>query len=125
MLVPSSKDRIYTYTTEKIQVIGFCDLFIVHPETRCPKKITFQVVNHEGSVIVSCATSLELGLIQLQSVFNDSVPDCGRLLYSDSITIQNLQYKYQNIKSSSSLSDQCIFNRGTIYHSARCYNNRS
>ena len=38
--------------------------------------------NHERSVIICCATSLELGLIQLHSVFNQSVPDCGRLLFS-------------------------------------------
>ena len=80
MLVPSTNDGIYTYTTEKIQVFGSCDLFAVHPETRHLKKIPFQVVNHAGSVIVSCVTSLELGWIQLHSVFNESVPDCGRLL---------------------------------------------
>ena len=83
MLAPSSNDGISTYTAEKIQVLGSCDLFVVHPETRCLKEVAFQVVNHEGSVIVSCVTSLELGLIQLHSVFNDSVPDCGRLPYSE------------------------------------------
>ena len=40
MLVPSSKDGISTYTAEKIQVLGSCDLFVVHPETRCLKKTT-------------------------------------------------------------------------------------
>ena len=83
LLVSSSKDGISMYTTEKINVLGSCDLFVVHPETKCFKKITFQVVNHEGIVIISCVTSLKLGLIQLHSVFNESVPDCGRLLYSD------------------------------------------
>ena len=103
MLVPSSKDGISTYTAEKLQVLGSCDLFIVHPETRCLKEVTFQVVNHEGSVIVSCSTSLELGLIHLHSVFNDSVTDCGRLLYSEADHPNKC--KYQNIKSSSSVSD--------------------
>ena len=77
MFAPSSNDGISTYTAEKIQVLGSCDLFVVHPDTKCLKKITFQVVNHEGSVIVSCETSLELGLIKLHSVFNDSFPHCG------------------------------------------------
>ena len=47
MLVPSSKDGISTYTPEKFQVLGSCDLFVVHSETRCLKEVTFQLVNHE------------------------------------------------------------------------------
>ena len=103
MLAPSSKHGIATYTTEKINVSGSCDLFVVHPDTKCLKKITFQVVNHEGSIIVSCATSLELGLIQLHSVINKSVPDCGRLPYSDADHPN--KYNYKNIESSSSASN--------------------
>ena len=103
MLAPSSKHGITTHTTEKINVLGSCDLFVVHPDTKCLKKITFQVVNHEGSVIVSCVTSLELGLIQLHSVFNDSVTDCERLLYSEADHPN--KYKHQNIESSSNVSD--------------------
>ena len=66
------------------------------------KEVTFQVVNHEGSVIVSCATSLDLGLIQPHSELNASVPDCGRLIFSNA----DLPNKYQNkkIESSSSVS---------------------
>ena len=103
MLVPSSKDGMSSYTAEKIQVLGSCDLFVVQPETRCLKEVTFQVVNHEGSVIVSCATSLELGLILLHSVFSDSVPDCGRLPYSQA-SHQN-KYQYQTMESSSIVSN--------------------
>ena len=103
MLPSSSKNGISMYTTEKINVLGSCDLLAVHPDTKCFKeKKTFQVVNHEGSVIVSCVTSLILGLTQLHSVFNESVPDCGRLLYSDADHPNKC--KYQNSKSSSSVS---------------------
>ena len=59
MLAPSNKDGISTYTAEEINVLGSCDLFVVHPDTKSLKKITFQVVNYEGSVIVSCETSPE------------------------------------------------------------------
>ena len=38
MLVPSIKDGISTYTAEKIQIVGSCDLFVVHPDTKCLKK---------------------------------------------------------------------------------------
>ena len=75
-LASSSKDGISMYTTEKINVLRFCDLFVVHPETKCLKEITFQVVNHEGSIIVSCVTSLNLGLIEPHSELNASNPDC-------------------------------------------------
>ena len=60
-IAPSSKSGISTYTTEKILILGSCDLVVVHPDTRSLKKVTFQVVNQAGSVIVSCATSLDLG----------------------------------------------------------------
>ena len=104
MLAPSSKSKsgISTYTTEKIPVLGSCDLFVMHPDTRCLKEVTFQVVNHEGTVIVSCVTSLDLGLIQPHSELNASVPDCGRLIFG-----ADHPNKYQNkkIESSSSVSN--------------------
>ena len=81
-LAPSSKNGISTYATEKIPVLGSSDLFVVHPDTRSLKKVTFQLVNHEGSVIVSCATSLDLELIQPHSELYTSVPDCRRLIFS-------------------------------------------
>ena len=103
MLVPSSKDGIASYTTEKINVLGSCDLFVVHPETKCLKEITLQVVNHEGSVFVSCATSLDLGLIKPHSVFTECVPGCGRLICSK-VDHPN-KYKYKKIELSSSVSN--------------------
>ena len=103
MLASSSKDGISTCTTEKINVLGSCDLLVAHPDKKYLKKITFQVFNHEGHVIGRCTASLELGLIQLHSVFNESIPDCVRLLYSD--TDHPNKCEYQNIKSSSSVSN--------------------
>ena len=101
-LAPCSKGGISTYTTEKINVLGSCDLFVVHPETKCLKEITFQVVNHEGNVIVSCGTSLNLGLIQPDSKLNASIPDCGSLIFS-SADHPN-KYKYNKNDSSSRVS---------------------
>ena len=63
-LASSSKLEIGTYTTHKIKVIGSCTLFEVHPDTKCLKAVTFHVTSHEGSVVLSCATTLELSLIQ-------------------------------------------------------------
>ena len=95
MLVPNSKDGISTYTTEKINVLRSCELFVVHPDTRCLKEVPFQVVNHDGSVIVSCMTSHDLGLIQPHSMLNESIPDCGRLIFGN---VDHLN-KYKYIRS--------------------------
>ena len=76
------KNGIHTYTTKKIQVIESCELFVIHPDTKCFQEVTFQVVSTEGSVIVSCATSISLNLIQIHSELNSSLPKCGKLIYS-------------------------------------------
>ena len=81
-LVPSQKNRNHTYTTEKIPVIGSCELFVIHPDTKCSQEVTFQVVSTEGSVIVSCATSISLNLIQIHSELSSSLPECRKLIYS-------------------------------------------
>ena len=62
-LEPSTKAAVKTYTTEKIKIVGSCKMFIVCLDTRLLHEVTFQVTSHEGSVIVSCATSLQLSLI--------------------------------------------------------------
>ena len=63
-LAPSSKLEIGTYTADKIKVIGSCTLLVVHPDTQCLKEVTFHVTSHEGSVVLSCVTTLDLCLIQ-------------------------------------------------------------
>ena len=70
-----------TYTTEKIKIVESCNLFVLHPDTKCLQEVTFQVTSHEGSVIISCVTSLELGLIQPHRGL-DVVPEKGSLIYS-------------------------------------------
>ena len=92
-LATSKKNGIYTYTIEKITVIGSCELFVLHPNTKCFQAVTFQVVNTEGSVIVSCVTSISLNLIQIHSELNASVPDCGKLIYSCADDPEKCKYK--------------------------------
>ena len=78
-LAPSSKLEIGTYTTDKIKVIGSCTLFVVHPDTQCLKEVTFHVTSHEGSVVLSYATSLELNLIQPHNNL-DHIPSSDSLI---------------------------------------------
>ena len=96
-LAPSKKTGIYTYTTEKIPVIGCYELFVIHPNTKGLQAVTFQVVNTEGSVIVSCATSISLNLIQIHSALNSGIPDCGQLIYSYADDPE--KYKCKKLKS--------------------------
>ena len=80
-LEPSNKAAMKTYTTEKIKIVGSCKMFGVHPGTKLLHEGTFQITSHEGSVIVSCATSIELGLIHSHRNL-DKVPEEGSLIYS-------------------------------------------
>ena len=70
-----------TYTTEKIKIVRSCKMFVVHPDTKLLQEVTFHVTSHEGSVIVSCATSIELGLIHPHTNLGE-VPEEGSLIYS-------------------------------------------
>ena len=81
-LAPSSKLHIGTCTTYKIKVIGSCTLFVVHPDTQCLKEVTFHVTSYEGSGVQSCATMLELSLIQPCKTL-DFIPSNASLISSN------------------------------------------
>ena len=93
-LAPSNKVVVKTYTTEKIKIVGSCDLFVINPDTKHLQEVTFQVTIHEVSVIISCATSLELGLIQPHRNL-DVVSEKGSLIYSKA----DMPEKQKNKKS--------------------------
>ena len=90
----SNKVAVKTYTTEKIKIVGSCDLFVIKPDTKYLQEVTFQVTSHEGSVIMSCATSLEIGLIQAHRNL-DVVLEKGSLIYSEA----DMPVKQKNNKS--------------------------
>ena len=102
-LATSNKVKIFTYTTEKTKVMGSCKLLVLHPDTKCFKEMTFQVVNHEGSVIVSCATRIDLNLIQPHSELSSRVPDYGQLIYNHADDPG--KHKIQKMKINVTMSD--------------------
>ena len=63
-LAPSRKLKIGTYTTNKVKVVGYCVLYVVHPDRKCLQGVTFYVSCNNGSVLLPCARMLALGLIQ-------------------------------------------------------------
>ena len=59
-----SKPEIGTYTTNKVKLVGSCMFYLVQPDTKHLQEVTFYVASNNGSVLLSCATTLVLGLIQ-------------------------------------------------------------
>ena len=56
--------KISTYTTDTIRIICTTIIYLIHPDSKKPTETTFHVASNEGSVLLSCHTSLTLDLIQ-------------------------------------------------------------
>ena len=69
--------------------------------------------NHEGSVIVSCATSINLNLIQPHSELYSRVPKYGRLIYS--CADDPGEHKYKKMKLNVSMSDNTSKERYNLW----------
>ena len=59
-----SKLEISAYTTNTVKFVRSCVLYLVHHDTKCLQEVTFYVASNNGSVLLSCATTLALGLTQ-------------------------------------------------------------
>ena len=62
-LAPSDLE-IGTYTTNTVKIVGSCLFYLVHQDTKKLQEVTFYVAKNDGSVLLSCTTTLALGLIQ-------------------------------------------------------------
>ena len=54
------KMQISTYTTDTVKIIGSCIFNVVHLDTKKLVPVTFYVANNDGSVLLSCKTTLAL-----------------------------------------------------------------
>ena len=79
-LTPSNME-IDTYTAEVMKIIGMCHFYLVHPESKQLSKVMFFVAKENGSVLLSCRTAMELGLIKPRACL-DYLPPKARLLTS-------------------------------------------
>ena len=68
-LTPSGLE-IGTYTTDIIKIVGSCRVYLVHTDSKKLLDVTFFVAINKGSVLLSCKTTLVLGLIQPRSRLN-------------------------------------------------------
>ena len=79
-LVPS-KLQIGTYTNDTVKIVGTCKLYLVHLDTKKLLETTFCVANNDGSMLLSCNSTIALDLIQLRSRL-DYLPPRASLITS-------------------------------------------
>ena len=60
----SSNMEIEMYTNDIVKIIGMCNFCLVRPESKQLIKVLFFVPKENGSVLLSCRTTMELGLIR-------------------------------------------------------------
>ena len=81
--------QLGTYTNKKVKIIGPCNLYVIHPDTRCMEEIPFFVASNEGSILISCATSFALGLIKPHEKLDHPPPEGNRnVIYSSADKIK-------------------------------------
>ena len=59
-----SKLQVGTYTNDTVKIVRSCTFYLVHPDTKKLTEVTFYVAMNDGGVLLSCKTTLLLGLIQ-------------------------------------------------------------
>ena len=65
-LVPN-RLQIGMYTNDTVEIVGTCKLYLVHPDAKKLLEMTFNVAASDGSMLLSCNSTLTLGLIQPRS----------------------------------------------------------
>ena len=90
-IAPSRLD-IGTYATNTVKLVGSCTFYLVHPDTKHLKEVTFYVVSNSRSVLLSCATTFALGLIQPCTRL-DYLPPRASLITSSSDHPKKIKYQ--------------------------------
>ena len=58
-----SQLKIGTCTTDTVKILGTCIIYLVHPDSKKLTETIFYIASNEGNILLSCNTSLTLGLI--------------------------------------------------------------
>ena len=77
-LIPSNME-IETYTNDVVKIIGTCYFYFVHPKSKKLMKVLFFVAKENGSILLSCRTTMELGLIKPHACIDYFPPKAGFL----------------------------------------------
>ena len=100
-------------------------MFAVHPDTQCLKEVTFHVISHEGSIVLSCVSTLELSFIHPHNNF-DSIPSSASLIPSNadhprkSRSQKNMQVLQPIQNMCSSKEQSHIVSNSIEYHVNQC-----
>ena len=78
-----SKLEICTYTTNTVKLVGSCMFYLVHPNTKHLLEVISYVTSNNGSVLLSYATTLALGLIQPHTRLDYLPPRASLIKSSD------------------------------------------
>ena len=79
-LAPNNME-IGMYTTDTVKIVCSCKFYLVHPDTKKLQEVTFFVARNDGSVLLSCTTTLVLGHIQPRTRL-DYLPQRASLITS-------------------------------------------
>ena len=79
-LTPSTLE-IETYMNNVVKIIGSCQFYLLHPEKKKLIEIIFFITKEDGSVLLSCRMTMELGLIKPHAQL-DYLPPRAYLLTS-------------------------------------------
>ena len=82
-LIPN-KLQIGTYTSDTVKIVGTCKLYLVHLDTKKLIETIFYVATNDGSVLLSCKSTLALDHIQQRSR-QDYLPPRASLLTSTQV----------------------------------------
>ena len=88
------------YTTEAIKNLGSLKVFVKYPG-RKPEPITFNIIDQEGSVLLSCEDVLKLHLITPKPDLENMVE--GSKLVASQADINQISYKTHEQESSQEL----------------------
>ena len=86
--------KIGTYTTETIKIIGTSIIYLIHPDSKKLTEMIFYIASNEGSVLLSCNTSLTLGLIQSRPTL-DYLPPRVSLITSNTDHLKKTKAQVQ------------------------------
>ena len=59
-----NKMHIGTYTNDTVKIVGTCKLYLVHLDTNKLVETKFYAATNDGSMPLSCNSTLDLDLIQ-------------------------------------------------------------
>ena len=99
--------KIGTYTADFIKIIGTMVIYLIDPNSKQPTKMAFHIASSEGSVLLSCNASLQLGLIHHRPQL-DNLPPWASLITSkeDHPRSTNMQVHVQKQQVMTNNQDQ-------------------